>query len=99
MNSKINKKILQKIIDLAKLNIDRTEYDKILEDFGNIVQEVERIQGLSDNFVIGNTIFQQVNNQFSQGKKMEFDRDKIINSFPKSEKNMGLVPPIKGDSK
>ena len=99
MDSKINKKVLQKILNLAKLNIDETENDKILEDFRNIVREVERIQKLSDNFVIGNTIFQQVNNQFSQGKKIDFDKDKIIDSFPKSEKNMTLVPPIKGNAK
>ncbi len=97
-NSKITKKEIRRILDLAKITVQPEELTKLTEDLGDIIVEIDKIKNLSQDFLVGNVIFQQVNNQFSlTSKKMTYSLERIKENFPVTEGGHPLVPPIKGD--
>ncbi|MCK5223688.1 hypothetical protein KAR04_02875 [Candidatus Calescamantes bacterium] len=97
-NSKITKKEIRRILALAKITVQPEELTKLTEDLGDIIVEIDKIKNLSQDFLVGNVIFQQVNNQFSlTSKKMTYSLERIKENFPVTEGGDPVVPPIKGD--
>ena len=96
-NSKITKKEIRRILDLAKITAQPEELTKLTEDLGDIIVEIDKIKNLSEDFLVGNVIFQQVNNQFSlTSKKMTYSLERIKENFPVTEGGDPVIPPIKG---
>ena len=97
-NSKITKKEIKRILGLAKITAQPEELTKLTEDLGDIIVEIDKIKNLSEDFLVGNVIFQQVNNQFSlTSKKMNYSLERIKENFPVTEGGDPVIPPIKGD--
>ncbi len=95
-NSKITKKEIRRILDLAKITVQPEELTKLTEDLGDIIVEIDKIKNLSQDFLVGNIIFQQVNNQFSlTSKKMNYSLERIKENFPVTEGGDPVIPPIK----
>ncbi|GIW66915.1 MAG: hypothetical protein KatS3mg095_0813 [Candidatus Parcubacteria bacterium] len=93
----INKETLKYLTELAKIEIDESEFNKFLKDLNNILNYIDEIKKIDlSNFepLIGGFI-QKL--ELREDKIIESDeetKNKIINQFPDKENNYLRVPKI-----
>ncbi|MCD6578942.1 hypothetical protein J7L48_05660 [bacterium] len=95
---RIDKKLLDKMCDLAKLDHDPGEEESLLKDFGEIMAMIETISNVDFPMKDERMIFHQVINQFSSTKKYECDSEQIIEKFPHKRDDQLLSPPVSGNN-
>ena len=95
--SEINKKSLEHLADLARLEINPKKEEKFIKDFQGILEHFQELQNLNTENVlpiIGGT---QIKNVFREDEKK---RDKtvetrsVVDAFPERERGYLKVPPV-----
>ncbi len=94
MDIKVNKELLQKIMNLSKLEVSPAECSSFLEDFRNILLEMEKINNISGGMSSAFTVYQQVSNQYATSKKLDYSAEDILGMFPLSDSGVPMTPPI-----
>lgn len=95
MASPINKKVLQSISELARLELQERESEKILEDLRNILDHFNELQELDTSSVASEVIPEE-------GRKIFREDDERIGTnlgagkdlFPSSEDGFLTIPPV-----
>ncbi|GIW65624.1 MAG: hypothetical protein KatS3mg094_143 [Candidatus Parcubacteria bacterium] len=93
----LNKQHLKYLIELAKINIDDKELDKLLIDLNNILNFIDEIKKLNlNNFqpLVGGVIQKLELREDEIHQMDESTKEKIIEQFPQKENNYLKVPKI-----
>lgn len=96
-NIMLNKQHLKYLIELAKINIDDKELDKLLIDLNNILNFIDEIKKLNlNNFqpLVGGVIQKLELREDEIHQMDESTKEKIIEQFPQKENNYLKVPKI-----
>lgn len=91
---KIDKKLLKKISELAKINYEANEEKSLLDEFGKIMNMIETIYNVDFPMKDERMIFHQVINQFASAKKYDCESEQLIEKFPQLKDGQPSVPPI-----
>ncbi|MDO8504937.1 MAG: Asp-tRNA(Asn)/Glu-tRNA(Gln) amidotransferase subunit GatC [Candidatus Liptonbacteria bacterium] len=95
MASLINKKSLQNLAELSRLELQEREAEKILKDLQNILDYFNELQGLDTSEVSAEIIPEEARKIFREDAEREntnFGLGK--KSFPKSENGFLSIPPV-----
>ena len=96
--AEINKKSLEHLADLARIELSEHETDKFLKDFGNILNYFKELESLDTKDVASMTGGTRLLNVLRADMPFETDRfdrpDKIVEAFPESEHRRLKVPPV-----
>lgn len=94
--SEINKKSLEHLADLARLELTEKEEEKFLTDLGKILNHFEELQDLDTENVALMTGGTSLKNIFREDGATEstLGPDKVVEQFPDKEKHWLKVPPI-----
>ena len=96
--AEINKKSLEHLADLARIELSENETEKFLKDLGNILNYFKELEGLDTKDVApmtGGTSLKNVMRADMPFEKDRFDRpDKIMEAFPEKERRQLKVPPV-----
>lgn len=95
MASPINKKVLQSISALARLELQEKESEKILEDLRNILDHFNELQELDTSSVVSEIIPEQ-------GRKIFREDEERVGAnlgagkelFPQTEDGFLTIPPV-----
>ncbi len=92
----INKKSLEHLADLARLELNEIEKEKFQKDLGNILNYFEELNALDMAQVVPMTGGTQLKNIFREdGNIAPFsDIDKLKAAFPESEHGRLKIPPV-----
>ncbi len=92
----INKKSLEHLADLARLELAEMESEKFQKDLGNILNYFEELNAVDTSNVAPMTGGTSLKNVFREdGGMVPFDDvDKLKNAFPESEHGRLKIPPI-----
>ena len=93
--AEINKKILQHLAGLARVEIDPKKEDKFLSDFKSILGHFEELANLDTSNVVpmtGGTMLKNITREddFNDIK----DQGKGVEAFPESKDGYLKVPPV-----
>lgn len=94
--AEINKKTLEHLADLARLELDAKEGGKLLNDFGKILAHFEELQELDTENVppiAGGTELKNVLREDGETTG-SLAPDKVVEQFPEKEKRYLKVPPV-----
>lgn len=94
--AEINKKSLEHLAELARLELTEREKEKFQKDLGNILNYFEELNALDTANVAPMTGGTQLKNSFREdGDVAPFaDVDKLKDVFPESEHGRLKIPPI-----
>ena len=92
----INKKSLEHLADLARIDLSEPEKEKFQKDLGNILNYFEELNALDIASVAPMTGGAQLKNVFREdGDIAPFvDIDKLKQAFPESEHGRLKIPPV-----
>ena len=92
----INKKSLEHLADLARLELSEKETDKFLGDLTKILDHFKELEILATKNVAPMTGGTQLKNVFREdGDVAPFEKsDKIIEAFPEKEGRYNKIPPV-----
>lgn len=92
----INKKSLEHLADLARLELVEVEKEKFQKDLGNILNYFDELNGLDTAKVVPMTGGTQLKNVFREdGDAAPFgEPNKLIAAFPESEHRRLKIPPV-----
>ncbi|MBI4119680.1 MAG: Asp-tRNA(Asn)/Glu-tRNA(Gln) amidotransferase subunit GatC [Parcubacteria group bacterium] len=93
--SDINKKTLEHLADLARINLDKREEEKLLKDLKNILDYFEELRELSTENIepLAGGVWHK--NAFREDEPERTpDTGKGKSQFPESEKGYLKVPPV-----
>lgn len=92
----INKKTLEHLADLARLELIEVEKEKFQKDLGNILNYFEELNALDIAKVVPMTGGTSLKNVFREdGDTVPFDGiDKLKEAFPESEHGRLKIPPV-----
>lgn len=92
---KMNKQQLQEIAALARLRLEETEVDSMLEDFNKIVNYVDKIKELDTSSIREEDIYLNHENSVRPDKiQNSFGRDEIAKIAPQYEDGFVIVPRV-----
>lgn len=98
MSQIIDKKTLEHLAELARIEINKEQEEKLLKDMRNILAYIKELEDLgTDNVepLDGGTENKNVFNPDDESvKKIEFNKEKTMGSFPKNEGNFLKIPPV-----
>ena len=95
--SEINKKSLEHLADLARLEINPKKEEKIIKDLQGILGHFQELQNLNTENVLPMIGGTQIKNVFREDEKK---RDKtvetrnVVDAFPERERGYLKVPPV-----
>ena len=94
--AEINKKSLEHLAELARLELSEKETEKFQKDLGNILNYFEELKLVNTDKVVPMTGGTSLKNIFREdGDAVPFDKqDKLINEFPESEHGRLKIPPV-----
>jgi aspartyl-tRNA(Asn)/glutamyl-tRNA(Gln) amidotransferase subunit C len=95
MASPINKKTLQSISSLARLELQEKEAEKILEDLRNILEYFNELQEVDTSSVVSEVIPEKERNIFREDEeRVNTNIGAGKESFPRSEDGFLAIPPV-----
>ena len=101
MSQIINKKTLEHLAELARIELTVKESTKLLKDFTKIIdhfKELEKINTEKIEPMVGGTaiknVFRQDDVDFEKKSQSVDDAGHIIRAFPKSEKGFLKIPKV-----
>lgn len=92
----INKKSLEHLADLARLELSEKESEKFLNDLGKILEHFQELQEMNTENVIpmaGGTGLKNVFREDGETKN-SLTSDLVAEAFPEKEKHWLKVPPV-----
>lgn len=94
--SEINKKSLEHLADLARLELSEKESEKFLGDLEKILDHFKELQGLDTQNVQPMTGGTELKNAFREDgeTKSSLKPDLVVEVFPEKEKHWLKVPPV-----
>lgn len=94
--SEINKKSLEHLADLARLELHEKESEKFLYDLQKILDHFEELQALNTDNVIPMTGGTELKNVFREdgATKSSLGPDLVVEAFPEKEKHWLKVPAV-----
>lgn len=96
--AEINKKALEHLAELSRIDLGAKEADKFLVDLKNILSHFEELEKLDTKNIIPMTGGTSLKSVFRDDEKALPDSfihpDKIVESFPESEHQQLKVPPV-----
>lgn len=94
--SEINKKSLEHLADLARLELSERESEKFLGDLEKILDHFKELQGLDTQNVQPMTGGTELKNVFREDgeTRSSLKPDLIVEAFPEKEKHWLKVPPV-----
>ena len=95
MDTQINKEVLKKLSELARMELAKAKEEKLLKDLENIVNYFNELQGLDTTgieAVSGGTHL--VNISRSDSDKNIIEADNLLKQFPEKEKRFLRVPAV-----
>ena len=91
----IDKKTLEHLADLARIELDPREEEKLLKDLGNIIGYFEELKSLDTSDIEPMTGGTNAKNIFRDDEEREnTDQGKGVESFPNPEKGFLKIPPV-----
>lgn len=107
MSSVIDKRELEKLAKLARIELDPKEEDRLLNDLGNILDHFKELQALDTSAVLPMTggtdlhsIFREdgIREDAAAGDENDMhentNRGAGVEAFPKNEKGFLKIPPV-----
>ena len=97
MANPINKKTLEYLAELGRIEIDKRSEEKLLKDLQKILGYFEELKEVDTEGVepmAGGTIEKNVFREDEASDKQQATRDKLIGQFPDKEKGHLKVPPV-----
>ena len=95
MASPINKKVLQSLSGLARLELQDKEADKILEDLRNILDHFNELQELDTSSVVSEVIPEKGRKIFREDEeRIGSNLGAGKESFPQTEDGFLAIPPV-----
>lgn len=99
MSSSIDKKELEHLAALARLELDPKEEEKLLTDLGAILDHVKELQALDTSNVEPMTGGTDLKNVFREdgadnGGPENTDRGAGVDAFPESQDGFLKIPPV-----
>jgi aspartyl-tRNA(Asn)/glutamyl-tRNA(Gln) amidotransferase subunit C len=94
--AEINKKSLEHLADLARLELSDQETEKFQKDLGNILNYFEELKTIDTSSVVPMTGGTSLKNIFREdGDMAPFNMpDKLAEAFPEKEHGRLKIPPI-----
>jgi len=94
----LDKKTLERLAKLARIEINEKQEEKLLKDMRNIIGYIKELEDLgTDNVepLDGGTENKNVFNSDDESvKKIKFNKEKTTGSFPKKEGDFLKIPPV-----
>lgn len=98
MHSSIDKKTLEHLAKLARIELDPNEEEKLLKDFASIIGNFEELKALDTSNTEPMTGGTSLRNAFREDEEREnTDQGKGADAFPRPEKGFLKVPPVFGE--
>lgn len=94
--SAINKKELEHLADLARLELHEHEKERLLKDLGNILAHFEELKGVNTDNVIPVAGGTNLTNVFREDE-VRNDRlkpDEAVDAFPEAQEGYLVVPAV-----
>ena len=95
--SLINRTILEKLAELARIELHENEKDKLVHDLGNILLHFEELKAVNTDGVLplsGGTFEKNIFRDDVAGRPLGEDTQKLVEAFPEREGNYLKVPPV-----
>lgn len=93
----INKKTLEYLAELSRIELEEKSEEKLLNDLQKILEHFEELKEVDiENIepMAGGTIEKNVFREDKENPKSEVQTSKLTNAFPDEEKGYLKVPPI-----
>lgn len=98
MTKEISKKEVEKICDLANINVDESEKEKFAEELGDILTYVEKLDELDTDGIEPTAYPVPLRNVLREDKVgKSLAKEKAVENAPEKYKNQIKVPPIMSD--
>ena len=95
MPSLITKKTLERLVALARIELDPKEEEKLLKDLGNILDHFKELQGLDTSNVPPMAGGTDLKNMFREDAGHEnANRGEGVEEFPEKERGYLKIPPV-----
>ena len=95
MSSTIDKKVLEHLAKLARIELDENEQEKLIKDLGNILEHFKALEELDTTNVAPMTGGTDLKNVFRDDTEREStDRGAGVEAFPKSKDGFLEVPAV-----
>ena len=95
MSEKLSKKDMKHLAELARLQLDPKEEEKLLKDLQNILTHFESLKALDTSNVAPLTGGTTLQNVFREDSSREnTNQSKGTENFPESQKGFLKVPPV-----
>ena len=97
MPSIINKKTLEYLAELSRIELDGRSEEKLLNDLQKILEYFEELKEIDTENIesmAGGTIGKNVFREDGVSDKGQRTNDKLIEAFPEEEKGYLKVPPV-----
>ncbi len=92
---KVDKETLNKIAHLARLEFDEKDAEKMMEDMGNIISFVEKLNEVNTDRVEPlTTMSHEINSLRNDEVKPHLDHDRVMKNAPKKDKDYFRVPKV-----
>ncbi|OGY64785.1 MAG: hypothetical protein A3I24_04540 [Candidatus Harrisonbacteria bacterium RIFCSPLOWO2_02_FULL_41_13b] len=95
--SEINKKSLEHLADLARLEINPKKEEKFIKDLQSILGHFQELQSLNTENVLPMTGGTQMKNVFredDQKRDKTVETRNVVDAFPEREKGYLRIPPV-----
>ncbi|MGM0409430.1 MAG: Asp-tRNA(Asn)/Glu-tRNA(Gln) amidotransferase subunit GatC [Bacillota bacterium] len=98
MTKEINKKEVEKICDLANINVDESEKEKFADELGDILTYIEKLDELDTDGIKPTAYPVPLKNVLREDKVGEsLSEEKALKNAPEKNNNQFEVPPIMSD--
>lgn len=94
---KISKKELEHLAELARIELDKKQEEKLLGDLKKILEHFEELKEVDVSGVepmAGGTVLKNSWRQDIKTSGKENSREKILDSFPQKEGDFLKIPPV-----